>query len=192
MRKTSCKTINKYGKEVQLPPQTGNVGVRRITDVLGACGIPYETEYRIDADGCRRSPFDIAVLKDGKAKLFIEYDGAEHYERGFFLDAGVREERCLAHVVKTAIGEAKKNAIAARFGIPVLRINTVKDDALRDRILAWVEIFVNDADIRQGNEILMIDMLEKYGFDFTYVPPSSMTRAEKARVDAMKGGAHHA
>lgn len=94
---------------------------------MDACGIPYEAECRIDAEGCRRSPFDIAVLKDGQAKLFIECDGAEHYEIGFFLEACVREERCLARVVKTAIGEAKRNAIAARFGIPVLRIRQGRD-----------------------------------------------------------------
>jgi hypothetical protein len=54
-----------------------------------------------------------------------------------------------------------------------------------------VEIFVNDADPRQGNEVIMIDMLDRYGFDFEYIPPSNMSRAEKERVDALltKGGA---
>ena len=71
MRAESITTINKYGKEVFLPPQTGSIGARKITAILDECGIPYEEEYRIDADGCRRSPFDIAVLKDGQPKLFI-------------------------------------------------------------------------------------------------------------------------
>lgn len=185
MRDRSITTVNKYGKEVILPPQTGNSGVKRITAILNEGGIPYEEEYRIDADGCRRSPFDIAVLKDGKPKLFIEYDGEDHYDSNFYLETGVRPERCKAHVVKAAIADAKKNAIAARFRIPVLRINPLPDEMLRDRILAWVEIFVNEADIRKGNEVIMIDMLERYGFDFDYIPPSDMSRAEKERVEQL-------
>ena len=61
---------------------------------------------------------------------------------------------------------------------------------LRDRILSWVEVFVNEADIRKGNEVIMIDMLERYGFDFDYIPPSNMSRAEKERVKQLyqKGG----
>lgn len=185
MRTESITTINKYGKEVFLPPQTGSVGARRITAILDECGIPYEEEYRIDADGCRRSPFDIAVMKDGQPKLFIEYDGEDHYESAFYLRTGVRAERCMAHVVKAAIADAKKNAIAARFGIPVLRINALPDECLRDRILAWVEVFVNEADTRKGNEVIMIDMLDRYGFDFDYIPPSDMSRAEKERVEQL-------
>lgn len=190
MRAESITTINKYGKEVFLPPQTGSTGARRITAILDECGIPYQEEYRIDADGCRRSPFDIAVLKDGQPKLFIEYDGEDHYESDFYLRTGVRLERCKAHVVKAAIADAKKNAIAARFGIPVLRINPLPDEMLRDRILSWVEVFVNVADMRKGNEVIMIDMLERYGFDFDYIPPSDMSRAEKERVEQLyqKGG----
>ena len=36
----------------------------------------------------------------------------------------------------------------------------------------------------------MIDMLERYGFDFDYIPPSDMSRAEKERVEQLsqKGG----
>ena len=190
MRAESITTINKYGKEVFLPPQTGSIGARKITAILDECGIPYEEEYRIDADGCRRSPFDIAVMKDGQPKLFIEYDGEDHYEIDFYLRTGVRPERCKAHVVKSAIADAKKNAIAARFGIPVLRINPLPDEMLRDRILSWVEVFVNEADTRKGNEVILIDMLERYGFDFDYIPPSDMSRAEKERVEQLyqKGG----
>lgn len=189
MRHQSITVTNKYGKRVVLPPLTGSAGAKRITAILDECGIPYEEEYRIDADGCRRSPFDIAVLKDDSPKLFIEYDGEDHYNSSFFQRTGVREERCKAHVVKTAIGDAKKTAIATRFNIPVLRINTLPDEALRDRILAWVEVFVNGADTRKGNEIIMIDMLERYGFDFDYVPPSEMSRAEKERVEKFLQGA---
>ena len=194
MRAESITTINKYGKEVFLPPQTGSIGARKITAILDECGIPYEEEYRIDADGCRRSPFDIAVMKDGRPKLFIEYDGEDHYEIDFYLRTGVRPERCKAHVVKAAIADAKKNAIAARFGIPVLRINPLPDEMLRDRVLSWVEVFVNEADTRKGNEVIMIDMLEHYGFDFDYIPPSDMNRAEKERVEQLyqKGGSVNA
>lgn len=183
MRDKSITTVNKYGKEITLPPQTGNNGVKRITDVLDECGIPYAEEYRIDADGCRRSPFDVAVLKDGEPRLFIEYDGEEHYDSRFFLKTGVREGRCKAHVVKTAIGDAKKNAMAAKFGIPVLRINALPDEILRDRILSWVTVFVDGADTKKSNEIIMVDMLERYGFDFEYIPQSDPSRAEKERYE---------
>jgi len=194
MRNHSSTTVNKYGKEVFLPPQTGSTGVRRITAVLDDCGIPYEEEYRIDADGCRRSPFDIAVLKDGKPKLFIEYDGEDHYNSDFYAKTGVRAGRCMAHVVKAAIADAKKTAIAMRFGIPVFRINALPDECLRDRILSWVEVFVNGADTGKGNELIMIDMLERYGFDFEYIPPSDMSRIEKERVELLlkKGGPNDA
>ena len=185
MRDHSITTVNKYGKEVQIPPQTGNTGVRRITGILDECGISYEEEYRIDAEGCRRYAFDIALLKDGEPRLFIEYDGEDHYDSGFFLRTGVREGRCKAHVVRTAIGDAKKTAIAARFGIPVLRINALPDEILRDRILAWTEVYVNEADIRKGNEVIMIDMFERYGFDFDYIPPSVMSAAEKERYEEL-------
>ena len=188
------KTVNKYGQSVTLPPLTGSRGVKRITNMLDACGIPYETEYKIDADGCRRSPFDIAVLKDGEPKLFIEYDGEDHYESDFFRRTGVREGRCQAHVVKTAIGDAKKTAIAQRFGIPILRINALPDEMQRDRILSWIEIFVNGADTRQGNEVILMNMLDRYGFDFEYIPPSKMSRAEKERYELLckEGGPKHA
>lgn len=185
MRDHSLTTTNKYGKTVTLPPATGNKGVKRITDILDSCGIPYETEYKIDADGCRRSPFDVAVMKDGQPRLFIEYDGEDHYSTDFYRNTGVREERLKAHVVRSAIGDAKKTQMAARFGIPVLRINPLPDEILRDRILSWVEVFVNDANPKQGNEVIMIDMLDKYGFDFDYVPPSDMSRAEEKRVNEL-------
>ena len=185
MRSESYTTTNKYGKEVFLPPLTRSRAVREILAVLDECKIPYQEEYRIDATGCRRSPFDIAILKDGKPRLFIEYDGEDHYESRFYLETGVRPERCKAHVVKSAIADAKKTAIALRFGIPILRINPYQDEILRDRILAWVEVFVNNADIKKGNEVIMIDMLDRYGFDFEYVHPSDMSRAERARVEEL-------
>ena len=183
MRNNSITTINKYGKKITLPPQTGNSGVKKITDILDECGIPYATEYRIDADGCRRSPFDVAVLRDDKPRLFIEYDGEDHYDSRFFLKTGVREGRCKAHVVQTAIGDAKKNAMAAKFGIPILRVNALPDEILRDRILSWVAIFVDEVDASKSNEIIMIDILERYGLDFEYIPRSKMSKAEKERYE---------
>lgn len=185
MRDHSITTTNKYGKTVTLPPTTGNKGVKRITDILDECGIPYETEYKINVTGCRNSPFDIAVMKDGEPKLFIEYDGEDHYNKDFYRHTGVREGRLKAHIVDRAIGDAKKDQMAAKFGIQVLRINALPDEMLRDRILSWVEIFVNEADPKQGNEIIMIDMLEKYGFDFDYVPSSKPSRAEAKRVNEL-------
>jgi hypothetical protein len=124
-------------------------------------------------------------MKGGQPRLFIEYDGEDHYSTDFYRNTGVREERLKAHVVRSAIGDAKKTQMAARFGIPVLRINPLPDEILRDRILSWVEVFVNEADPKQGNEVIMIDMLDKYGFDFDYVPPSDMSRAEEKRVNEL-------
>ena len=36
-----------------------------------------------------------------------------------------------------------------------------------------------------SNEVIMIDMLDRYGFDFEYVHPSDMSRAERARVEEL-------
>ena len=40
----------------------------------------------------------------------------------------------------------------------------------------------------------MIDMLERYGFDFDYIPPSDMSRAESERYKQLlqKGGPKNA
>lgn len=188
MRDKPLITTNKYGKRVFLPPQTGSKGIRQIKEILEDCEISYIEEYRIDAKGCRRSPFDIAVIdENNEPKLFIEYDGEDHYQRDFYKKTGVREERCIAHVAKTAIGEAKKEAIAAAHGIPVLRVNgIVRDDALRERLLAWIAVFAQHKDISLGNEIILIDLLEEYGLSFDYVPPSNMNRAEKERYEKYK------
>lgn len=184
MKDKTTTTVNKYGKTVTLPPTTKNRDVMKIAKILEDAHIPYELEYKFDEDGCRRSPFDIAVMKDGEPRLFIEYDGESHYRRSFY-EGGTRPEREMPHVVRNAIGDAKKTMIALNHNIPILRITPTQDDALRDRVLGWVEICVNDANPKQGNEVIMIDMLDKYGFDFDYVPPSDSSRAEAKRVSEL-------
>lgn len=182
-----CVTVtNKYGREVSLPPTQGNAGVRRITTILDACGIEYETEYKIDVKGCRQSPFDIALMKNGEPVALIEYDGDPHFDPEFFENTGVRPQRAMAHVVKSGIQEVKKTMIAAQFGIPLFRFNAMHMGvSLRDRLLAIVSFFVDGADRKTGAEVLMIDMLDEYGFDFPYIPPSDMSAAEKARVEKL-------
>ena len=76
--------------------------------------------------------------------------------------------------------------IAAQFGIPLFRFNAMHMGvSLRDRLLAIVSFFVDGADRKTGAEVLMIDMLDEYGFDFPYIPPSDMSAAEKARVEKL-------
>lgn len=55
------------------------------------------------------------------------------------------------------------------------RRNTIMD--LRDIRISM--------DRKTGAEVLMIDMLDEYGFDFPYIPPSDMSAAEKARVEKL-------
>lgn len=183
MRDTWVHKKNKYGKEVHIPPQTGGAEAKRITDILDEICVKYQMEYSFDVKGERGSRFDIAVFGEGEEpKLFIEYDGADHYDKKYFLNCGTRQERAIANVAKIAIGDAKKMKLARSHDVPVLRIHPYHDDVLRVRICAWVEIFVLEADTSRSNEILLIDMDEKYGLGFPYTPRSEPSRAEIVRT----------
>lgn len=192
-------TINKYGKSVFLPKTEGTKPEQQIANVLDSIGIHQDTEnadglsyvmgFFFDETGYRRKKYDLAILKNRAVKLLIEYDGEAHYKESFFEDTGVRPERCTAHVVRTGIGEAIKSALAAKHGIPYVRVNSHHMDHIRDLLIAYIEIIVNDADCLKNanNEVLMIDMLEKYGWDFPYIPPSAPTKAEIDRIKKMEG-----
>lgn len=199
MAKESHITTNKYGKTVFLPRTEGTKPEMEIANVLESLGIYQEGEnedglkyvmgFFFDETGYRRKKYDLAILKYGKPKLLIEYDGEAHYQESFFEDTGVRPERCTAHVVRAGIGEAIKSALAAKHGVPYLRLNSYHMEHIRDLLIAYIEIVVNEKDcLKNGNnEILMIDMLDKYGWDFPYIPPSSPTKAEAERINRMFG-----
>ena len=80
MRTESLTTKNKYGQTVTLPPQSDTKGMQQIAAILEENGISYEKEFCFDETGFRRMKFDFAVMRDGKPKLLIEYDGRVHYE----------------------------------------------------------------------------------------------------------------
>lgn len=73
---------------------------------------------------------------------------------------------------------AEKDAIAVKHGVPLLRINEMHRDIMRDLILSWLWQFCDQAD-EKAKEISMVKMLDKYGWDFEYVRPSETTKAEE-------------
>ena len=177
--------VNKYGKEVLLSPTKGTKPELRIASILDELSIPYETDYRFDESGLRSSHFDVAVFSstDGKLAFLIEYDGPTHYDEKMFLFLGNRPERNKAHIVKANLADAEKAKIAWKKGIPMLRINKLYDDCLRDLIIAWVWKFI-DCSKEKTNEISMIQMLDKYGWDFEYVPQSEPPKKVKAFLES--------
>ena len=197
MAKESYITTNKYGKRVFMPRTEGTKPERQIASILESVGIrcdvenddglKYEMGFCFDETGYRRKKYDIAILKYGKPKLLIEYDGEAHYQESFFKDTGVRPERCTAHVVRSGIADAIKSAIAANHHVAYIRVNKAHMPHIRDLLIAYIEVIVNEMDCLKNanNEVVMIDMLEKYGWDFQYIPPSEPTKAEIARINAM-------
>lgn len=192
-------TINKYGKEVFMPKTEKTRPEMTIASVLedigihstteNADGLRYQMGYFFDETGLRRKKYDLAVLKHNEPKLLIEYDGNSHYDETFYKDTGVRPERCTAHVVRAGISEAIKAAVAFSHNVPYVRVNEEHMPHIRDLIIAYVEVIVNGSiELKNvNNEVAMIDMMEKYGWDFPYVPPSDMSKAERIRVQKMKG-----
>ena len=198
MAKNTYITTNKYGKTVFMPRTEGTKPEQKIAEVLdkigihqnrvNADGLSYTMGFFFDETGYRRKKYDLAILKDGAPKLLIEYDGEAHYEEEFFESTGVRPERCTAHVVRAGIGEAIKTALAVKQNVPYIRLNSHHMTHIRDLIIAYVEIIVNEANcLKNANdEVLMIDMMEKYGWDFPYIPPSAPTKAEAERIKRME------
>ena len=191
MRMESLTTTNKYGQTITLPPQSDTKGMQQIAAILDEHGISSEKEFCFDETSFRRMKFDFAVMRDGKPKLLIEYDGRVHYEAKYFRNVGNRPERNQAHLVKRAIADLRKNEVAAHFGVPLLRISYF-DDIPRDRILLWVYRYVDGGELHANDEVAMLDLLETYGFDFPYVPPSKPTKVEQKRIQIMTGGNENA
>lgn len=196
--KENYVTINKYGRHVFMPKTQDTRPEMQIADAIESLGIykdranedglTYTTQFFFDEVGYRRKKYDLAILKDSAPRLLIEYDGEAHYTENFFKATGVRPERCTAHVVRTGISEAIKTALAIKHNVPYLRVNMQHLPHLRDLLIAYIEIVVNKKDCLKSanNEIIMIDMLEKYGWDFDYIPPSSPSKEETERIEKMR------
>lgn len=173
------KVVNKYDIEICLPGGKDTRPEKLLESTLKELGLKYQMQFFFDETGLRKKKYDAAVFgSDDKPALLIEYDGAEHYDARFFLNMGNRPERNKAHVVKVNLGDAEKAKIALEKGIPLLRINSLQEQNIRDLILSYVWTFV-DKKNEQVKEISMVKMLDTYGWDFDYVQPSSLTKAEE-------------
>ena len=175
---------NKYGKQIDLDKIRQSNGEPAIKKVLDEVGADYKEQWAFDETGLRSKKYDAAVFKDsGQLAFLIEYDGAAHYSPAYFEQAGVRPERCKMHVVKQHLSDAEKVRIATERGVPLLRIGPQYNGMIRDLIISWVWKFVDGGD-PGNNEINGVKMLDKYGWDFDYIPPSDMSKAEAAFIKA--------
>ena len=171
-------TTNKYGQTIVLPNKE-DTGLERIVEsVLIEAGADYIKQFAFDKTGLRAKKFDFAVIKNRQIAFLIECDGAPHYTEEYYVSCGNRECRAKAHLVKRHLGDAEKDAIAVRHGLPLLRVNEMHRDIMRDLILSWLWEFCDQAD-EKAKEISMVKMLDKYGWDFEYVRPSKTTKAEE-------------
>lgn len=185
MQEKSVVTTNKYGKVVMLPPTTNTKPCILIENILREIGAIYATEFYFDVTGLRQTKYDFAIFKSNDDELpvvLLEYDGAAHYATDFYENTGVRPERAKAHVVRSNIRDLKKAQIAMKYNIPVIRLDDHYINCMRDYIISILAVYVDGFD-NKNNEIVMIDMLEKYGWDFEYVHPSDMSKAEKERYE---------
>lgn len=171
-------TVNKYGKTIFLPGKE-NTKLEKIAEsILEKAGAEYIKQFAFDETGLRAKKFDFAVLKGERIAFLVECDGAPHYKEEYYVSCGNRECRAKAHLVKRHLGDAEKDAIAVKHGVPLLRINEMHRDIMRDLILSWLWQFCDQAD-EKAKEISMVKMLDKYGWDFEYVRPSETTKAEE-------------
>lgn len=167
---------NKYGKEIDLEALRHSAGEDKLQKLLQTFGVKYELQYAFDETGFRRHKYDAAIFKpDGSLAFLIEYDGAPHYSPKWYEKAGTRPERCRMHVAKQMLSDASKAKIAVERGVPLLRICPLQDDEMRALLLSWIWRFVDD-DYSQSTEINAVNMMDKYGWDYKYVPPSTPSR----------------
>lgn len=171
-------TVNKYGKTVFIPGRADTELERIAESILEEAKADYIKQFAFNETGLRSKKFDFAVLKNGTITFLIECDGAPHYKEEYYVSCGNRECRAKAHLVKRHLGDAEKDAIAVEHSLPLLRINEMHKDIMRDLILAWLWRFSDQAD-EKAKEISMVKMLDKYGWDFDYVRPSETTKAEE-------------
>lgn len=67
---------------------------------------------------------------------------------------------------------------AISHGLPLLRINEGHELICRDLVLSYIWQFC-DKENGKTKEISMVKMLDKYGWDFDYVQPSKLTKADE-------------
>lgn len=177
-----CVT-NKYNKKVFLPDHSGTDAENKIEEILKDLGVSYVKQFFFDETGLRQTKYDFAVLsKEGSPALLIEVDGPAHYSEMFYLETGVRPERIKAHVVKRCLGDAEKDFLAYQKGLFVLRVTSLYGEHVRDLIVSYIWKFV-DKEAKETLEVAMFKMQERYGWDFDYVIPSSLSKAEKAFLE---------
>lgn len=172
------QTINKYGQSVSLPAKDDTQLERLVANMLDEIGVEYDRQFAFDETRLRAKKYDFAVKDNNHIAFLIECDGAPHYKEEFYVSCGNRECRAKAHLVKRHLGDAEKDAIALRHGLPLLRINDQHSDIVRDLILSYVWEFIDQAN-EKTKEISMVKMLDKYGWDFEYIEPSDQTKAER-------------
>ena len=173
-------TTNKYGKQIYLPDHKDTIMEKAAEKILLDMSVDYVKQYFFDEDGCRRIKFDFAVLdKNGKVRLLIECDGDDHYFESFYLSTGVRYERTKPHVVKRQIADARKAKVANDHNICLLKIDNCYLDIMDDVIKAYIWTFI-DNETDETLEVSMVKMLDKYKWNFPYIIPSKLSKAEEA------------
>ena len=183
----SFYTVNKYGIPIHLPGNSGTKPEQAIEAVLKDINCEYQMGFAFDEPGLRKKKFDAAVFKPNHSIAFlIEYDGEGHYNQEFFKNMGTRECRSIVHVTRTHLMDAEKNRIAVSKGIPLLRLNKLYKDCFRNVILSWVWTFVDEMS-DSNQEINMVRMLDKYGWNFEYSEPSSPSKAVQDFLDIRNG-----
>lgn len=173
------KTTNKYGKEVYLPDIKDTKPELMIEGILKELDVNYRKQFFFDIKGIRNKKFDFAVFNDDGLAYLIEFDGPPHYSADFYIQSGNREERARCHVARTMILAAEKDRIANERNAPLLRINYLQIEELRSLIKAYTWVFIDNAQ-ESAKEISMVQMFDKYGWDFNYVKPSEMSKKEEA------------
>lgn len=175
--------INKYGKEIDLDALRHSAGEDKLKKLLPEFGVKWREQFAFDETGLRRHKYDAAVFReDGSLAFLIEYDGAPHWSAEWYEKAGTRPERCRMHVAKQMLSDAYKAEIAAKKGIPLLRINPMQDKEMHSLLVSWIWRFV-DGDVHKSNEINAVKMMDKYGWEFSYIPPSEPSKDEARFLD---------
>lgn len=178
---------NKYGKEIDLDALRRSPGEEALTKLLDELGVKYKAQWFFDETGHRRQKYDFAVFRetDDTPAFLIEYDGAPHFDSGWYEKAGTRPERCRMHVAKQMLSDALKTQVATMHGIPVLRINPMQNAEMRSLITAWVYLFVNQGEAN-SLEIAAIEMFDAFGWPFEFVERSEPTKKEQAYLESRR------
>lgn len=181
------RVINKNGKEVFVPPTENNQCIKDITAMLEKWGVRYKIEYYFDKVGCKKFKYDLAIFSNETSELpciLLEYDGASHYDVGFWRDIDKRPERIPVELTKRQLSDLEKIKIAHEFGVPIIRINDEHRKVLYEFVVSLVSIFIDNIDL-EHKEVTIMDMFEKYGWRWTYELQKKATQLEEERYNKM-------